>query len=182
MIVPKQQHSKKKILILIIITVLILAASVCAYFFYIKKTNEKNATQTKYTQQVDKVNYSPPTSEQVDNGTSIKKDSVDNTSNSDNVTNTSNITITVAQKSNDGKYLQIRSYANIVDNTAKCTLSLTNGSNVVSRNADIQTSASISSCKGFDVSTDELPTGTWQATLKYTGDLINGSITKSIEI
>lgn len=179
----KQRHSKKKILI--IASLLAVSVLACSYYFYSVNNKNKSINQTQNNQQVDKVNYDPPTSEQVDNGTAIKKDSVDKSSGKSKTESpavSSEITITVAQKSNDGKYLQIRSYVNIVDTTAKCTLSLTNNSKTISRNVDVQTSASISSCKGFDISIDELSTGTWQMEIKYEGDLVNRAATRSIEI
>lgn len=181
MIISK--HEKYKKLLLAVISVLTIIALAFVYYLYTTKTKVIEENQTNNTQNVNKVDYSPPTTEQVENGTSIKKDSLDNITNTDSdITNSANITITVAQKSSDGEYFQIRSFANKVDNTAKCTLSLTKGSQTISKNVDVQTSASVSSCKGFDINISELSAGTWQMTVKYEGNSINGSITKSIEI
>lgn len=182
MIISENKKSKK--VILAIISVFIIIALAFAYYFYMTKTKEAKPNQTNDTKNINKVDYSPPTNEQIESGSSIKKNSLDNTASteSNNAASTADITITVAQKSSDGKYFQVRSFANKVDSTAKCTLSLTKDNQTISKSVDVQTAASVSSCKGYDIDISDLSAGTWQMTIKYEGSLINGSTTKSIEI
>ncbi len=146
-----------------------------------------------------KINYGPATSEQQKSGSKIKSDSTNNqqdpakpatnqsdtppapTPTPDSAKKSVQVTITAANQ--NGSILQIRTQIDAVENTGKCTLTLTkSGASTVTKTAGTQAYASISTCQGFDIPMSELSAGTWQALINFDSSTLTGSATKTITL
>lgn len=74
-------------------------------------------------------------------------------------------------------HLSIRLTINQYLSSGTCNLTMTSGGTTVTRSADIDASASTSTCQGFDIPLSDLPSGAWQITVRITADGKSGTIT-----
>jgi hypothetical protein len=163
---------QKKVIIFVLLC-FIIALIFVIYFNakIIDNTTAQNDTS-------DDINYDEPTKEEIDSGAATKSDSMAN----ENLGNKSDVVITSTNLSADSKVLHIRSYINNLDSTAKCYLDMTKDIDVYHQEKNVQTSANISVCTGFDVNLSDLSSGNWKIIISYKGSSINGSSYKYIEI
>lgn len=173
----KSPFTRKRVIIAAVIIVIIAASSAAAYFFAVKPTETSTPDDSS-------VNYSEASDGQKKAGEQIKENSVNpddaskpNTSGSDqseppvasdNGKSTVNATMTAANQ--NGSLLQIRFDISAVTSAGTCTLTLKKGSSTVTKTAGVQALAGSSTCKGFDVQTSELSSGTWQLSLHFEND------------
>lgn len=179
-------------IICLVVTTLILAG-LATYIYGFKG---KIFGWSPITSSDNAINYNPPTQEEVDAGKDVKEDTINpnedsSPKNDQNETTPSptptpddqpnNIGLNITAASQNGSTLQIRALIAAVTSkgTCKLTLSKTGAASVV-KTADIQALANSSTCKGFDVSTSELPAGTWTATLVYEDGSNRGTATKEV--
>lgn len=178
-------NRKKTAIIVIFALIILLAVAVSAFFVLHKSTNSVIDT-TKSNSDVNKVNYESATSDQIKSGSSTKEDNAtsntDGQTANDNAKAASHVTITVAQENAAKTAVQIRSYIDVLDSTATCTLTLTKESATVSRTASVQVSANVTTCMGFDVNVSDLSPGTWSATVAYLGNTASGSATTTVSV
>lgn len=162
----KEKHKYTK-LALYAIPIVLLLLTVC-YFININNNDNNNV--------VDSINYKEPSKAQIENGASIKKDS--NESSPDTSTE---ITITALNQTQLN--LQIRVQINKVENEGQCTLSIYESGNILlQKKSDIQSLASITTCKGFDVALSDIPKGNLTITMEYSNALYKTSISKDVVI
>lgn len=190
----KINSSKKKIKLLVpLFLVLVLVGGAFSYvyafngsiFGWTNKSTESNETST---------NYDKPTKEQKDAGDEAKKNTVEgekpNSNNTDRpqsptnptASGKSNTDVSFTAASQNGDLLQMRVLISAVENSGSCTLTLTNADRVITKTSEVQAQSNTSTCKGFDVATNELSTGSWAARVVYTSPSSTGSATKNIEI
>lgn len=182
-ITKNNNHKTRNIIAL---STLVVALAMGGFYAYSKYSDVNTTDQQSGS--TNKVNYDKATKEQQDAGSTIKKDSV--TGGSDNQVpptapgNTKkNIQVTITAANQNGSTLQIRALISAVEDTGTCTLTLTQpGKTAVTKTASTQALASASTCKGFDVPTSELSTGTWQALINYDSPALIGSATKTITL
>lgn len=184
--IEKNKKHKTRIIIAVsLIAVALVAAGLFVYskYFYVNKTNQTNSPTNS-------VNYDEATKEQLDAGTNIKNN-VSDGSGTDQVADPTpiegstkkNVQVTFTAVSQSETTIQIRARIDAIENTGICTLTLTSeGQSTVTRTANTQSLASISTCKGFDVPLSELPAGIWQALISYDSATLIGSATKTITI
>lgn len=190
--IKSSKNKFKKILIPIVIIMLaIIGSFVYVYAFNgsIFGWNNKSAESDKIS-----TNYEKPTKEQKDAGDEAKKNTVEGekpnsnntdrpqspTSPTDNGKSNTDVIFTAA--SQNGDLLQMRVLISAVENSGSCTLTLTNADRVITKTSEVQAQSNTSTCKGFDVATNELSTGSWAARVVYTSPSSTGSATKNIEI
>lgn len=195
--ITKKRFPKKLIIASAVIILLIAAAATYVYAFNGSLFGWKSPQST--TSGSDAVDYGPATSEQQKSGAQTKSSSVNNSSDSSKPsTNNSDtpsaptpipdsskksVQVAITAANQNGAILQIRTQINAVEDTGKCTLTLTKtGQPPVTKTADVQAYASISTCMGFDVPVSELSVGTWQALISYDSTTLTGSVSKFIAI
>ncbi|MCX6728195.1 MAG: hypothetical protein NTV39_00275 [Candidatus Saccharibacteria bacterium] len=184
----KKKFPKKIIVIVAIAIVLVLIAGALTYVYafngsilgWNKAQNTSNNSGN--------INYGPATTEQQQAGAKTKSGSNSDTpptpttvpgSNKKNV----QVAITSANPNSPNGPLQIRAQISAVDDTGVCTLTLTSsGKTTVTKTANTQPLASISTCKGFDVPLSELSVGTWSAQIQYSSSTLSGSTSQDIVI
>lgn len=179
------KKTSKKILVAIFL-VFVLLAGLAAVYAFKKSSDDKNTSDT--SQGTHSTDLNKPTEEQIQDGNSVKKDSV---TKSDNDTDTSpspsnndkkNVEVIITAANQNGGILQIRSQISTVSNTGNCILTLSKAEETITKTASIQPLATTSTCKGFDISNSELSSGEWQATLVFENESLRGSASKLITI
>lgn len=165
----------RRIVIFAVIAVIAIAGSVMAWRHFHPAPSPTIADQ-KTADQTKQIDYQPPTADQKTNGATIKENAASEpTTPPDQAQSSVNVLITSALVSSNA--LHIRSSIDTVSSSGTCSLKLENGAKVVTRDSDVQAMASSSTCKGFDIPSSELGTGTWKITLTYTNGSMSGSAT-----
>ncbi len=191
--IASRKHTKKYIIIALIAIVIIIAA-LATYVFAFKGSilgwPHRDTGNNS-------VNYDKPTDEQVQSGKDIKQESVNKeskpSSNSntdtpanqgtpDQTTGKTAVSMTITAANQNSGVFQLRSFISTVTNSGTCTLTLTQGSKVVTKTAGVQAAASTSACKGFDVPVSELGAGVWQATLHFENDNVTADASQKITV
>jgi len=158
----------KKMIVVIIAAVMVLAAGLVGYN-YIRASHSTPPSSSNDNSSSDKkindINLAPPTTGETTAGEVIKKNSIDSqsTATGDN----SAVSVTVQGLKKDTQVV-FDTLIQAVSNDGQCSLSITSGGQTVVKTTGIFANPSSSSCKGFSVSTSELPKGTWTATLTVT--------------
>ena len=70
--------------------------------------------------------------------------------------------------------VEVGGYATVVEPVGTCTLRLTHGDKVVTREQTASADATTVACGGFSVPRSELTAGGWQAVLSYTSSRSKG--------
>ena len=116
----------------------------------------------------DSINLDKPTTDEINAGQETKKNTVDNTNKANIDNNTSGGSQTIIVNLNaiqNNNQVIFDTLIQTTLSTGQCTLTITSGSQTIIKTADIFANPSSSSCKGFAISTSELPKGTWTASL-----------------
>ena len=177
-----QKRSKK---IPIVIATLLLIGSLAggiAWYSHTRKQadgnssksseNSKNASSDERKQQ----ESATDTKEQTVNEDVNKPDSSENSAQDDSL----NVSLTASGK--DASVYRLRYLIEQTLANGTCTLTLTKGSQTLSRSAPTQSLPSSSTCQGFDIDMNELSAGTWQAELTVESDNRRGKSTNTITI
>lgn len=179
--------TKKTTKTFIVIIAIILILTVAGVFFAFKLLlHNEAATKTK-------INYTPPTSEQVKNGTDIKKESIQNQQTNTNLSNTSdtqasqnlsNVTILMTYANQNPGTYAIRFQIDKDVNQGTCTMTLSQQGKQLHYSADVQLNSNVASCKGFDIpiDSDHLTTGTWGVKLEFKNSSYTGSSNATIQV
>jgi septal ring-binding cell division protein DamX len=168
--IQKNKSKTRYYILTIVLVVLLLAIGVGTYWY---KNHSKSDTPSS----------SPATKEQIDNGNSTKKATVDRTSpaqkpsNSDTPPSPVEGKITASIPYADSKRLTV-----LIDGilNGTCSLELTNGASKITKTAPVQSGPSSSTCQGF--SYDALSPGEWTATVTITNADSTGTATRSIMV
>lgn len=136
------------------------------------------------------------TTESTDNSNNLQEDTVDEgegkpntssdettTENGNNAPDSSNtLAASITAASQNGSTLQIRTLIEEVVSGGNCTLTLTQDTKKVTKNASTQALSSSSTCQGFDVATSELAPGSWTITIDITTSGKTAHLNKVITI
>ena len=143
------------------------------------------------------INLSKPTKEELQAGEQAKKQTVNQTNAKNNNTGSDpslapqpiegsdkkSINMEITATNQTDSILQIRTLIQTVINTGECSLSMKGPDGAAyNAKADVQALASSSTCKGFDISLDQLTPGAWTITVSFDNDELSSSTTKEIGI
>lgn len=142
-----------------------------------------NSDATSNTQNAERIDNNPPTSNQTTAGDNIKKESVDN-----NRSNSPSLGLKVVVSppliSDSDNTLRIQTTITPIISTGSCTLTLTQGSIKKIFTAEIQPLTSYATCKGFSISiaNNNLTPGLWSVRINVTSRDLSGSTSTSVNI
>lgn len=157
---------KKKIIAFIPFVVLITAG----FLLYAVNTRDISKHEDSISTEID---YNPPTKEQIDDGNRIKKEAVNPDESS--TPSSSSVEMSLVSSSTVSGNLKIRVLIDGI-RSGTCTITLSSGSRSVIKTVPTQTSASSTTCQGFDIPTSELSPGKWAYTIS--GNFIDESSSK----
>ncbi len=174
----KSSNIKKYILA----SVMMLVILGLAYYWYLSQTNPQSLDS------YDPVDYEAPSQDVINAGKDAKTDTVEEgqgknteqTSNSSESSNGASFTldITTVLIENSEK-LRVGSIISGLHSEGACKLTLTKGSQVITRSSDIQPLTDYTACAGFDVA---LSSGSWQVKLVVTIDGESVSKSTTVEV
>jgi len=182
--IQKRSNNRKKIILIAVAAILIIGA-IGAYVAYSLLSQPDDSS----------VNYDKATNEQKEAGSSTKANNV-NTSDESKFSSGSDqaeapvpqdngkgkISATMTAANQNGSVVQIRFDLGGVTSSGTCTMKLTKGATSVTKSAGVQAMAGSTTCKGFDVPTSELSTGTWQVSLHFENDELVADTTGTLEV
>lgn len=182
-----KKKSKKKLKIILLI-VAVSATMGTALWIKLNKPNHNSDVAVDQADQVEKINYNPPTDDEKDSGDTQKditteKEKVRNESQPSNSQNGSaNVVITDA-----GQYdnvIEVRSFISNHYQDGTCKIKLQQGSKVVEKSTTAYRDASTTICTNPLIPRSDLPSsGSWTVTIEYTSDSAQGiSQPKTFEV
>lgn len=184
--IQKTKKDQKKLLIAVIILAVLLIGAGTVYA--LKLSNDAKTE----SQKTDSIDYSPPTSEQVKSGTSIKQDSIDNTNTSDSPSaptpqpgsSMSTVEVSMTSVNQNGNQLQVRFQVDADTSSGTCKITLSKDGKVLTYSAGVQLNSKVASCQGFNIPIDasNLSKGSWQLAMNYTSTTLTGSLNTTIEV
>jgi hypothetical protein len=178
-----QKRNNKSVVLAATIGVLVLLGGYTAFAAYSHNWPFKNPP-TSQEQPNDTANsdsdYNPPTNTNNPDKTPPQYDTPSDT----NEPEKSTISGVINYKSVSDGTLSIRTTIDQKLDTGTCVLKLTRNSpnKSVTKSADIIANPSSSTCKGFDVPTSELSTGSWKIVITVTSGEKKGEITGNVSI
>lgn len=182
--IRKTKNDQKKMFLIIGVVLAVLLVGLGAAYALKLSNDPKTKTGT--------INYSPPTDEQIKNGTSIKQGSVDNTNNSDSPSaptpqpgsSLSTVEVSMTSANQNGNQFQVRFQIDADTSDGTCNMTLSKDGKVLTYSAGIQVNSRVASCQGFNVPIDanNLTSGTWQLSMNYASTTLTGSMNTTIEV
>lgn len=141
------------------------------------------------------IDYGKPTNEQIEGEKDITDRNIESSNNGEDANgvgsdrpqdpqpqasgkSTVNLSITAANQ-NESVY-QIRTLIGNITSEGGCTLTLTKGSQVVTKTSGVQSLPSGSTCQGFNIPLSELSPGTWQLSIIFENSTVIGKSQRAI--
>ena len=178
-----RKTSRKKKTYLVIFILLVLIGFGAVFALYTQRINNQTTTTTPTSQS--KIDYNPPTQEQINSvNTKGSGTSSDNTSkqNNQDQTNTDNTNLTITSAIQNGSILHITTLIQSVSSTGTCTMTMSqSGSSDITQTVDTQALASSSTCKGFNVTTSGM-SGQWTLNIVYKDGTTTAKANKVINL
>jgi len=164
-----RRKSKARVIVLIALAVVVLFGLTLfaleefqvINLFNNQKTSVKSSNQPK-------IDYSKPSSDQINAGNNIKTNSSDQTTPS-----SGDFTVTISSLSSDSNFLHVRAIINgVISSTGTCDLTIQDSSGNVQKTSTASTYAmpSYTTCQGFDINQSELIKGNLKVIIKVTID------------
>lgn len=173
----KNKSSQKPLKITLAIIAGLLLVNSLAWWYYGSADTVENKTSEN---SLDTSDDTPPSARETTEELPTKEDRPQEPGVSSPDTSSLDSTITVLEV--EGDTLYVRNEIKGVYASGTCTLTLTHDSETVTRTADVQALAQVSTCKGFNVPTDQLTRGEWTATVTIEINDKRGSDTKKVAI
>lgn len=148
---------KQKKALLLVVPLAFLTIAVCWYGYTVY--------QQKKAPKENDINYRPATTEQKDAGVKAKEEFLNR---EEITTDNTNDLITITSANNKNDTLSVRTIINRIDNDGTCVFTLSKeGQNTVKKEAATQAVGSYSVCEGFDIPSNDLMMGDWNAEVQY---------------
>jgi len=170
----------KKILLPSILVVVAVAgyfsvayATKATWPFTQKATTDASSQQK--TTATNTINYNPPTKQEVASSQDGKKSGA----NAPTTTpKTVDVDISYADKSSDGKNIEVRAFTTgVIEGDGTCLATLTNGSHKVTDASAGFIDATSTICQPIEIPLTKLAAGTWQLVVTYTSKDVTGTST-----
>lgn len=168
-------NSNKKLFIALAIGLILLVSGAGVAYALVQQN-----TQTEETEKVNDVDYEPATDQQIEDGTTIKEQTVENAD--QEPADTLSLTLTSFKKNPTTYHVGV-DIAQVLS-TGTCTITLTpvGSGEPMTLTADIQPLAGYSTCKGFDILVSELNNQNWTIDAAVTSGDLTGSANGTIEL
>jgi hypothetical protein len=185
--INKTNSSKNtsKLTLLIIVGILLLALTAGSVYVFAMGGSILGWPARNQEQKSTNIDYNPPTQEQKDAGTNIKQESIDNANKEVQKDETGKKVLDMSVNAvKNGSDLRIQTVISGSEASGTCTLTMSNQANSspITKTADVQAQASITTCKGFTIPLSDISTGTWTITVKYSSESSTASAEQKVEI
>jgi len=180
----KIQNNRSRKIIILLVSITIVIIGVGTYFGYASFKAKDGQAQT--TKPVNTVDYSKPTSDQVDAGNTIKSNSSSSDANSGGDqtpipapipgSNLKDVQVVITRVNQSGQSITVGAYIDALENSGQCTLTLTNSAGLkFTKTSTIQAQNSTSACA--DLTLNSISSGNWDITVSYLSNNLTGSTT-----
>ena len=175
--ISSKTNKKNRYVIAIVLTTLVVLFG--AYSAVAHLSGLWPFTRDSQVNDVNTIDFKPPTAEQIETGNDIKDAAIEAES---AIPPTGEVTLTITAANQNENVLQIRTLIQATTNSGVCTLTLTMQGKVVTKTAPVQAMSSASTCAGFDIPVSELGKGLWSIDVAFENTTINGSASTTVEI
>lgn len=130
------------------------------------------------------INLSPPTREEKSAGDSHKEEIVRQAEQNNQKPANAQVVIVDARQYASENIIEVRAFvSNIIESGGVCTITLTQGSQVVSEQSQAFADAQTTQCSTVTIPRNKfLAKGSWEAEIKYSSNSITGSAKKTVSI
>lgn len=183
--INRNKRITTKLIIIVIAMILLASIATYAVFTYVNNhNNSRNNGNGQQKRSLEGVDYGSPTKEQQAAGAEQKNQAQTQSQADKSPTTGSNgeVTVTIPSINTSNNQVRISTLIEAVTNTGTCTLILSKDGVVVTKQSNIQAGPSSSTCEGFTISTSELSSGGWQATVKVQIGDKTGSVTQAFQV
>lgn len=174
----KTKKNNRLLLVIVLAIILVIGAATAIAFAFVHKS-EQNPTAEPESNNLNNVDYSPPTNEQ-------KEAARDTNSKTDDPTTPpqgAQLPVTFTALNQYDSQLQARVLIGEVIGSGACTLTMEkDGETTIRNTADLQALPSSSTCKGFNVPTSNIAKGTWKVRVTVESNGRTGSVEKEVDI
>lgn len=161
----KNINKTKKTALIATISVALFLAVVSIFYVLVIDDNSVFNRKIDLDNKTDGIiNTNNPTDSQLDASGQIKKDSVDQDQKKIIDSNNINVSVSAVQ---DNNVVRVRAIIQKTTNSGVCSLVASKDSIVITKQTDIQALSSYSTCRGFDISTNELTSGKWKVVVNF---------------
>lgn len=180
--ISQQKLSKKRWLIItLVIAIVLLGVGIGVYALQNNANKKPTPSSDKSTSQNDsdlKISTDPPTSNEIDAGNATKSNN--NAGQDPSPSDDKTLSITA---NNTGSTIQIRSTIAAQPESGNCSLVLTKGDETITKDTvGIQALPGYSTCKGWDIDTSTLSSGSWTANVTATYGSTSSKATAEFQI
>lgn len=181
----KKTNKNKKIIPIIVIFIIICAGTFFA--LNITKTSNDEIGKTIENSTTNSTDISTETVENSEKEDVEEKDEIEKKpeiiqNDGEDPNKSEELTGTLITANISGDKLVVRVNIDQFLTSGKCTLSLKSATSTVEKEANIITSASTSTCEGFDIPINELSSGKWNIEILLNSNSKTGKITGEIDI
>lgn len=175
----KSKTSKKKKIIIAIVIIGILAAlGIGVWAIYrISQTQEQSSSDSHFQD----VNPTTP-KEENEQHSHAEQQKQSQAENNNETAPSAELDVHFTAVNQYEDTVQIRAEISELVNSGTCTLTLTKGDATITKTANTQASASISTCQGFDIPVSELSPGEWNIHLTVTNNNNKGHATTTLTV
>lgn len=179
-------NSTKRMRIISLLLVILILLAFSGFYIYSAFIQKQQDNTTDSTNKNQELNLKPATEDQKNTGNQIKSNnSSDTPPKPVNIPNSDkkSVQMNITAINQTDSLLQTRVLINAVDSNGQCKITITNSSNtIIEETVEIQSQATISTCKGFDIPMSKLSKGLWNIKIDYTSDNYTSSVTKEYTI
>lgn len=166
----KKKRANKTLVIIVAIATLLLLGTGLAIAYFNNALPIKPSDRIETGTSLEDVNFDTPSEEQVNDGTTKKGESLDETkpdTSTDPSSGKTIISMSIPAINQTNGMVRITSLIQTVTSNGTCTLTLSKNGQEVVKTAPVQALNNSSTCQGFTVDTSELSPGTWQVNLVF---------------
>ena len=178
MIITKKRNTKK----IIIITSLLIVVCIISLGLYVYSSRNNNVDQspTNIEDQVNKVNYDPPTEVEKNSG-DVKKETIVNESSEKKKPSTAKVAITDASQYENE--IEVRAFVSNVVKDGTCKIVFSQNTSSFTKEVPAYADASTTPCITLTLPRSQFSnSGTWVVEVIYSNDSVTGNASTKMEI
>ncbi|HMS23226.1 MAG TPA: hypothetical protein PKB09_00260 [Candidatus Saccharibacteria bacterium] len=178
--------NSKKTTILVVVVALVLGGLV--WWFLLRSDNDQPTTPADVSGSSEDVVINPPSEDDTDTNNAVKdelpsqNDSQTPASAGNPEINNVSVVITNWGQSDSGSKFEVGAYAQILEASGKCKLTMKKGSTTLTGSSAAVQNPTTMSCGALSVPYAKVSPGTWSTTVQYISSKSTGSTTKQIKV
>lgn len=179
--VNNSSFGRKKTIAVTVSLIIILLLGGGLYYYTTSRDSVANQPASQESDEVNKINYNPPTDQEKKSGDEKKKDITKEQESPRELPNTATVAITDA--SQYGEVIEVRAFVSNVVKNGTCEIRFTYQSFNVTKSVPANADAHSTPCMTLTVPRSEFQTpGEWSVKVTYKNDQVMGSASSKIKV